>query len=71
MLLNKTKCKLEFDIDIVQTWLCNNGMLLNKTKCKFLIVESFRNKRVGKAKIQIQNKEIIESGEENLLGITQ
>ena len=41
--------KLEFDIDIVQTWFCNNGMLLNKTKCKFLIVESFRNKRVGKS----------------------
>ena len=45
-------------------------MLLNKTKCKFLIVESFRNKRVGKAKIQIQNKEIVESEEEKLLGIT-
>ena len=62
--------KLEFDIDIVQTWFCNNGMLLNKTKCKFLIVESFHNKRVGKVKIQIQNKEIVESEEEKLLGIT-
>ena len=62
--------KLEFDIDIVQTWFCNNGMLLNKTKCKFLIVESFRNKRVGKAKIKILNKEIVESDEEKLLGIT-
>ena len=62
--------KLEFDIDIVQTSFCNNGMLLNKTKCKFLIVESFCNKRVGKAKIQIKNKEIVESEEEKRLGIT-
>ena len=62
--------KLEFDIDIVQTWFCNNGMLLNKTKCKYLIVESFRNKRVGKDKIQIKNKEIVESEEEKLLGVT-
>ena len=36
--------KLEFDIDIVQTWFCNNGMLLNKTRCRFLGVVSFRNK---------------------------
>ena len=62
--------RLEFDIDIVQTWFCNNGMLLNKTKCKFLIVESFRNKRVKKAKIQILNKEIVESEEEKRLCIT-
>ena len=51
---------LECDIDILQTWVQNNGMLLNETKFQFLIIESSRCKRVEAASLKVFNEIIYE-----------
>ena len=62
--------RLEYDIDILQTWFLNNGMLLNETKCQFLIIESSKSKRNEIAEIKVNSKSIVESKKGKLLGVT-
>ena len=60
--------RLEFVIDILQTWFQNNGMLLNEIKWQFLIIESSRCNRA--ASLTVLNEITYEKKDGNILAIT-
>ena len=61
--------KLEYDINIIDKWLKENGLLLNEDKCKFMVIESSRSQHDA-ANVCVQNKNIAEVESAKLLGIT-
>ena len=68
--LDKIIAKLETDIDILNTWVKNNGMLLNEDKCHFMIIEPSWNTRKKIERIKLRNETIEETNIAKLLGIT-
>ena len=62
--------KLETDVNILDIWFKSNGLLLNEKKCQFMIIEPFSATRCNAKKIKINGKDLEESKQSKLLGIS-